>query len=81
MNGIRERKFHFAGRDLTVRAAAFPEGWRIRVFEGDRPVTEIAYEVKHELTIDAAMISLDLVDQLMEGAEMDILRKWVPLVP
>ena len=47
------REFKFAGRHLSVRAAAFSEGWRVRVSEGDLPAADIVYTVTHEKTTDA----------------------------
>jgi hypothetical protein len=47
------RDFSFNSRRLSVRAAAFSEGWRIRVFEGDHAATAVVYTVTLENTADA----------------------------
>jgi hypothetical protein len=65
------RDFHFGSRLLRVRAVAFNEGWRVRVFHGDR-LTDVVYTVAHEDTADASMASMHLVDELMTVAQDDI---------
>ena len=66
------RDFQFNGRNLSVRAAALNEGWRVRVFEGDRAVTAVAYTVTHDITADASMASMHLVNELMTLAQSDV---------
>jgi hypothetical protein len=74
------RDFQFNGRHLSVRAAALNEGWRIRVFEGDRPVTAIAYTVTHDVVTDASMASMHLVNELMTVAQADVEEGRVRLI-
>jgi hypothetical protein len=73
------RDFHFGSRLLSVRAVAFNEGWRVRVFDGPtghrRCVT-----VAHEDT-DASMASMHLVDELMTVAQDDIEEGRVKFIP
>jgi hypothetical protein len=71
-NVIETRDFLFNSRHLSVRAAAFSEGWRIRVFAGDQPATAVVYTVTHEGTGDAAAASLHLVHELMTLAQSDV---------
>jgi hypothetical protein len=40
---LETRDFLFNSRHLSVRASAFSEGWRIRVFAGDQPATAVVY--------------------------------------
>jgi hypothetical protein len=67
MDGTRERTFEHQGGRLTVRAGASPEGWKVRVFDGERPVTGIVYEFRNEVRVDALTqeVLLDLVEHLM----------------
>ena len=74
------RDFQFAGRLLSVRAAAFSEGWRIRVYEGDRPATDVVYTVTHENSTDTSMASMHLLNELMTIAQGDIEEGRVRLV-
>jgi hypothetical protein len=70
---VREtRDFLFNSRHLSVRASAFSEGWRIRVFAGDQPATAVVYTVTHEGTGDAAAACMHLVHELMTLAESDV---------
>jgi hypothetical protein len=55
-----------------VRASAFSEGWRIRVFAGDQPATAVVYTVTHESTDDTAAASMHLVHELMSLAQSDV---------
>jgi hypothetical protein len=64
-----------------VRAVAFNEGWRVRVFDGDRPATDVVHTVAHENTVDASMASMHLVDELMTVAQDDIEEGRVKLIP
>jgi hypothetical protein len=75
------RDFHFGSRLLSVRAVAFNEGWRVRVFDGDRPATDVVYTVAHDNTADASMASMHLVDELMTVAQDDIEEGRVKLIP
>jgi hypothetical protein len=74
------RNFSFNSRRLSVRAAAFSEGWRIRVFEGDHPATAVVYTVALENTADPAMASMHLVNELMTLAQSDVEEGRVRLV-
>ncbi len=74
------RDFQFNNRNLSVRAAAFGEGWRVRVYEGDRAVTAVAYAVTHDATVDAPMASMHLVHELMTLAQSDVEEGRVRLV-
>jgi hypothetical protein len=74
------RDFNFAGRHLSVRAAAFSEGWRVRIFEGDLPATDVVYTVTHENTTDASMASMHLLNELMSIAQDDVEQGRVRLV-
>jgi hypothetical protein len=69
---IETRDFLFSGRHLSVRASAFSEGWRIRVFAGDQPATAVVYTVTHEGTGDAAAACMHLVHELMTLAQSDV---------
>jgi hypothetical protein len=66
------RDFQFNNRNLSVRAAPVTEGWRVRVYEGDRPVTAVAYTVTHDVTAEAGMASMHLVNELMTLAQSDV---------
>jgi hypothetical protein len=74
------RDFSFNSRHLSVRAAAFSEGWRIRVFEGDHAATAVVYTVTLENTADPAMASMHLVNELMTLAQSDVEEGRVRLV-
>jgi hypothetical protein len=74
------RDFQFNGRHLSVRAAAFEESWRIRVFEGDRAVTAVTYTVTHDIAADASMASMHLVSELMTLAQADVEEGRVRLI-
>jgi hypothetical protein len=74
------RDFQFNNRHLSVRAAAFSEGWRIRVFEGDQVATAVVYTVTHESTADPATASIHLVNELMTLAQSDVEEGRVRLV-
>ncbi len=74
------RDFQFHGRNLSVRAAPFNEGWRVRVFEGDRAVTAVAYTVTHDTTADASMASMHLVHELMTLVQADVEEGRVRLI-
>jgi hypothetical protein len=77
-----QRDFQFGNRTLSVRAAAFNEGWRVRVFEGNRTVTAVIYMVVHDMAADiplaathvadASMATMHLVHELMTIAEDDV---------
>ncbi len=79
---MKNRDFRFKDLALTVRAAAFNEGWRVRVFHGDQPVTRVVYTVAHETAADASMapIPADLVDELMTLAQTDVEQGRVNLI-
>ncbi len=68
---------------MTVRAEVSPDGWEVRVFNGDRPVSGVVYNVSMDTQVDAAMQSVptDLVDELMRIAQSDIERGIVKIVP
>ena len=74
------RDFQFNNRHLSVRAAAFSEGWRIRVFEADQVATAVVYTVTHENTTDPATASMHLVNELMTLAQSDVEEGRVRLV-
>jgi hypothetical protein len=74
------RDFQFLNRHLSVRAAAFNEGWHVRVFEGDRAVTDVVYTVAHENTADPTMASMHLVHELMAVAQDDVEEGRVKLI-
>ena len=74
------RDFSFNNRRLSVRAAAFSDGWRVRVFQGDQAATEVVYAVIHENTADPAMASMHLVNELMTLAQSDVEEGRVRLV-
>jgi hypothetical protein len=69
---METRDFLFNSRHLSVRASAFSEGWRIRVFAGDQPATAVVYTVTHEGTGDAAAACMHLVHELMTFAQSDV---------
>jgi hypothetical protein len=74
------REFQFNSRHLSVRSAAVNEGWRVRVYEGDRPVTAVAYTVTHDVVTDAPMASMHLVNELMTLAQADVEEGRVRLI-
>ena len=74
------RDFQFNGRNLSVRAAPFNDGWRVRVFEGDRAVTAVAYTVTHDTMADAPMASMHLVHELMTLVQADVEEGRVRLI-
>jgi hypothetical protein len=69
---IETRDFVFDSRRLSVRASAFSEGWRIRVFAGDQPATAVVYTLNHESSGDAVAASMHLVHGLMTLAQSDV---------
>ncbi len=77
MTANRERTFEHEDRKLIVKAFPHGRAWTVRVFEHGKPVTDASYSVSHETAIDA--MPIDLVDHLMEIAEGDVKRGWVPL--
>jgi hypothetical protein len=77
---VEIRDFLFNSRHLSVRAAASSEGWRIRVFVGDRAATAVVYSITHENTVDASAASMHLVNELMTLAQSDVEDGRVKLV-
>ena len=71
------RDFQFNNRYLSVRAAAFSEGWRIRVFEADQVATAVVYTVTHENTADPATASMHLVNELMRATSKKGESGWL----
>jgi hypothetical protein len=69
---METRDFLFNSRHLSVRASAFSEGWRIRVFAGDQPASAVVYTVTHEGAGDAAAACMHLVHELMTLAQSDV---------
>jgi hypothetical protein len=80
---IKKSAFEYEGRSLEVRAAALDNEFKVRVFEGDRPVTKAVYSVAIETAFDAKMsgFPLELVDALMSLAEQDVLDGKVGVLP
>jgi len=74
------RIFHFGSRTLSVRALASNGGWRVRVYEGDQPATDVVYTVAHQNPADALMASMHLVNELMTVAQDDIEEGRVRLI-
>ena len=74
------RDFQFNSRHLSVRAVALSDGWRIRVYEGDRGVTAVAYTVTHDIQADGSMASMHLVNELMTLAQADVEEVRVRLI-
>ena len=74
------RDFQFNSRHLSVRAAAISDGWRIRVYEGDRAVTAVAYTVTHDVQADGSIASMHLVNELMTLAQVDVEEGRVRLI-
>ena len=74
--------FSHNNRQFRVKAFQENDGWRIRVYENDRPVTAITYRVAYETDQDAQMqgISVDLVDHMMDVAKSDIEEGIVKLL-
>jgi hypothetical protein len=66
------RDFLFSGRHLSVRASAFSEGWRVRIYAGDQPATAVIYTITHENMVDAAAACAHLVSELMTLAQSDV---------
>ena len=79
---IKPRTFTHDGRTFEVRAAAENEGWKVRVFENNRPVTAVVYTVSDENQIDAKVqeLSVDLLDKLMQLAQSDVEKGRVALL-
>jgi hypothetical protein len=77
---VESRDFLFNSRHLSVRAAAFSEGWRIRVFAGDQAATAVVYTVTHENAADASTASMHLVNELMTLAQSDVEEGRVRLI-
>jgi hypothetical protein len=74
------RDFQFNNRQLSARASAFDEGWRVRVYEADRAVTAVACTVTHDVRLDASMASMHLVSELMTLAQSDVEEGRVRLI-
>jgi hypothetical protein len=74
------REFRFNNWYLSARAAAFAEGWRIRVFEADQVATAVVYTVTHENTSGPATASMHLVNELMTLVQSDVEGGRVRLV-
>ncbi|MBK1696619.1 hypothetical protein [Rhodovibrio salinarum] len=79
---IKPRTFTYGGRTFEVRAAAENEGWKVRVFENNRPVTAVVYTVSHENQIDAKIqdLPVDLLQELMRLAQSDVEQGRVALL-
>lgn len=79
---IRTKDFTFQGRKLTVKAAPFPEGWKVSVFENGEPAHGFSYSVSHEIVQDAAVMAIpeNMVDHLMDIAQKDIEQGRVSLL-
>ena len=79
---VEPREFFHGGRALEVRATPTSEGWSVRVYDGQRPVTGVVYTVTYDTQIAAASqgTSEDLVDALMRVAQEDIEFDRVRLV-
>jgi hypothetical protein len=77
---IESRDFPFIGRNLSVRAASFAEGWRIRVFAGDQPATAVVYTITHENLADASAATAHLVHALMTLAQSNVEEGRVRLI-
>lgn len=71
---LREVEFSFEGRNLAVRAVVEDNEVKVRVFDGQRRVTNIVYSVTVETAFDAALsgFPLNIVDDLMALAERDV---------
>lgn len=76
------RNFSHEGRNLEVRAVLAQDAWRVRVYEGDRPVTGVVYSVSYETQVGASLQSVpgDLVDELMNIAQSDVEQGRVQLI-
>jgi len=74
------RDFQFNSRHLRRESAAISDGWRIRVYEGDRAVTAVAYTVTHDIQADGSMASMHLVNELMTLAQADVEEVRVRLI-
>jgi hypothetical protein len=77
---VESRDFLFNGRHLSVRAAAFSEGWRIRVFAGDHAATAVVYSITHENAVDASAASMHLIHELMTVVQSDVEEGRVRLI-
>jgi hypothetical protein len=75
--------FSHQGRNLEVRAAPQPTQWVVRVFEGNRPVTNVTYSIDYLTQLDAQMQGLTLasVDTLMQLARDDVTSGRAQLLP
>lgn len=77
---VKRKSFIHNNRHLEVRAAVNGDGWSVRVFEGDKKVTRVIYNVSFENQTDAAITQgVDLVADLMFVAENDVTTGKVKL--
>lgn len=70
-----EKEFTYNGRTLHVKALPYDLEWRVAVYEGDRPVTNVNYTVSHITNVDDSIqsgITNNTVNQLMDLAKNDI---------
>lgn len=80
---MRTKQFTYKGRTLEVRAAPLEDGWVVRLYEGNRQISPIRYNVAHELAIDAATqkFSLDLIQDLMDLVQREVESGQIALLP
>ena len=70
---IKSRKFNFRDRHLEVRSAPEKFGWRVKVFEGSKPVISHSYTLAYETEFSGQMQGYEnLLENLMDLAQSDI---------
>jgi len=80
---VRVRKFTYQHRSLEVRAAALPLGWSVRLFEGNRQISPLQYDVSYPTESDARaqQFSDDIVGDLMELMQNETEKGWLRIMP
>ena len=75
--------FFHANRQLTVKACRDNQGYKVRVFDGDRRVNNIVYSVSYETQLAGEMLEIpvSLVEHLMDLAKSDVEMGIVELLP
>ena len=81
---IRAKKFTHKGRSLEVRAAALATGWAVRLYEGNRQISPLRYNVSYVVASDARaqrFLSGDIVRDLMELMQHEVETGRLRLLP
>jgi hypothetical protein len=70
---VRERKFSFNGKSLTIKANPIPDGWTVQVVDDQmKVVLKINFTVSFETEVDFRSIHGDLAEYLMDFAENEV---------